>query len=115
MSGKADATGVIITWFVESGDQVTPATLIAEVAMDKVDAEVYRNIRGDHRAHGGEQGGCAGCGDRSGHLTLRGPSPKNRHRIPLSTVSVICTGAVETVTSSEAVDAYPPGLVARMM
>jgi len=46
MSGKADATGVIITWFVESGDQVTPATLIAEVAMDKVDAEVYPETSG---------------------------------------------------------------------
>jgi pyruvate/2-oxoglutarate dehydrogenase complex dihydrolipoamide acyltransferase (E2) component len=41
MSGKEGATGVIVTWFVESGDQVTPATLVAEVAMDKVDAEVY--------------------------------------------------------------------------
>lgn len=38
MSEKEGATGVIVTWFVESGDQVTPATLIAEVAMDKVDA-----------------------------------------------------------------------------
>lgn len=44
-------------------------------------------------------------------------SPANLadQRIPLSTVSVICTGAVETVTSSAAVDAYPPGLVARMV
>ena len=41
MSDKEGATGVIVTWFVESGDQVTPATLVAEVAMDKVDAEVY--------------------------------------------------------------------------
>ncbi|MHB1172397.1 MAG: biotin/lipoyl-containing protein [Lacisediminihabitans sp.] len=41
MSAAADATGVIVTWFVESGDEVTPATLIAEVAVDKVDAEVY--------------------------------------------------------------------------
>jgi Pyruvate/2-oxoglutarate dehydrogenase complex, dihydrolipoamide acyltransferase (E2) component, and related enzymes len=41
MSEADGATGVIVTWFVESGDQVTPATLIAEVAVDKVDAEVY--------------------------------------------------------------------------
>ncbi len=41
MSGSEGATGVVVTWFVESGDEVTPATLIAEVAMDKVDAEVY--------------------------------------------------------------------------
>jgi pyruvate/2-oxoglutarate dehydrogenase complex dihydrolipoamide acyltransferase (E2) component len=41
MSGGQEATGVIVTWFVESGDEVTPATLVAEVAVDKVDAEVY--------------------------------------------------------------------------
>jgi pyruvate/2-oxoglutarate dehydrogenase complex dihydrolipoamide acyltransferase (E2) component len=41
MSGGEGATGVIVTWFVESGDEVTPATLIAEVAVDKVEAEVY--------------------------------------------------------------------------
>ena len=41
MSGADTATGVIVTWFVESGDEVTPKTLIAEVAVDKVDAEVY--------------------------------------------------------------------------
>jgi len=46
MSGAKDATGVIATWFVESGDEVTPATLIAEVAMDKVDAEVYPETSG---------------------------------------------------------------------
>jgi pyruvate/2-oxoglutarate dehydrogenase complex dihydrolipoamide acyltransferase (E2) component len=41
MSGAGGATGVIVTWFVESGDEVTPTTLIAEVAVDKVDADVY--------------------------------------------------------------------------
>jgi len=46
MSGAKDATGVIVTWFVESGDEVTPATLIAEVAVDKVDAEVYPQTSG---------------------------------------------------------------------
>jgi pyruvate/2-oxoglutarate dehydrogenase complex dihydrolipoamide acyltransferase (E2) component len=46
MSAGEDATGVIVTWFVESGDEVTPATLIAEVAVDKVDAEVYPESSG---------------------------------------------------------------------
>ena len=41
MSAAEEATGVIVTWFVESGDEVTPSTLIAQVAMDKVDADVY--------------------------------------------------------------------------
>jgi pyruvate/2-oxoglutarate dehydrogenase complex dihydrolipoamide acyltransferase (E2) component len=40
MSKEKDATGVIVSWFVESGDEVTPKTLIAEVAMDKVNADV---------------------------------------------------------------------------
>lgn len=46
MSKTEGATGVIVTWFVESGDEVTPTTLIAEVAMDKVDAEVYPEASG---------------------------------------------------------------------
>jgi pyruvate/2-oxoglutarate dehydrogenase complex dihydrolipoamide acyltransferase (E2) component len=41
MSSAEGVTGVIVTWFVESGDEVTPTTLIAQVAMDKVDADVY--------------------------------------------------------------------------
>lgn len=46
MSEAEDATGILVTWFVESGDEVTPSTLIAEVAMDKVDAEVYPETSG---------------------------------------------------------------------
>ena len=46
MSEADGATGVIVTWFVESGDEVTPTTLIAEVAVDKVDAEVYPRTSG---------------------------------------------------------------------
>jgi pyruvate/2-oxoglutarate dehydrogenase complex dihydrolipoamide acyltransferase (E2) component len=46
MSKTEGATGVVVTWFVESGDQVTPTTLIAEVAVDKVDAEVYPESSG---------------------------------------------------------------------
>ncbi len=46
MSAADGATGVIVTWFVDSGDPVTPTTLIAEVAVDKVDAEVYPETGG---------------------------------------------------------------------
>ncbi|MBG6057324.1 pyruvate/2-oxoglutarate dehydrogenase complex dihydrolipoamide acyltransferase (E2) component [Cryobacterium sp. MP_M5] len=46
MSDDDDATGVLVTWFVESGEQVKPTTLVAEVAMDKVDAEVYPETGG---------------------------------------------------------------------
>ena len=46
VSDADGATGVIVTWFVESGDEVTPSTLIAEVAVDKVDAEVYPETSG---------------------------------------------------------------------
>jgi pyruvate/2-oxoglutarate dehydrogenase complex dihydrolipoamide acyltransferase (E2) component len=41
MSVAGGATGVIVTWFVESGDEVTPTTLIAEVAVDQVNVAVY--------------------------------------------------------------------------
>lgn len=41
LSDVDGTTGVIVTWFVSSGDAVTPKTLVAEVAVDKVDAEVY--------------------------------------------------------------------------
>ncbi|WP_022885605.1 lipoyl domain-containing protein [Glaciibacter superstes] len=46
MSEADDATGIVVSWFVDSGDEVTPSTLIAEVAVDKVDAEVYPEIAG---------------------------------------------------------------------
>ena len=46
MSATPGATGVVVTWFVDPGDEVTPTTLIAEVAMDKVDAEVYPETSG---------------------------------------------------------------------
>ena len=39
-TGAERATAVIVTWFVEFGDEVTPASLLAEVASDKVDAQV---------------------------------------------------------------------------
>lgn len=46
LSAAPDTTGVIVTWFVASGDAVTPKTLVAEVAVDKVDAEVYPETDG---------------------------------------------------------------------
>jgi pyruvate/2-oxoglutarate dehydrogenase complex dihydrolipoamide acyltransferase (E2) component len=46
MSTASDATGVVVTWFVDSGDEVTPSTLIAEVTVDKVDAEIYPEVAG---------------------------------------------------------------------
>ncbi len=46
MTAAQGATGILVTWFVDSGDEVTPTTLIAEVGMDKVDAEVYAETSG---------------------------------------------------------------------
>ena len=34
MSEAAGAIGVVTSWFVETGERVTPETLVAEVAMD---------------------------------------------------------------------------------
>ena len=39
-TGAERASGVIITWFVDFGEEVTPASLLAEVALGKVDAQV---------------------------------------------------------------------------
>lgn len=36
-----DGEGVVATWFVDNGSIVTVGQLIAEVAVDKVDAEVF--------------------------------------------------------------------------
>jgi pyruvate/2-oxoglutarate dehydrogenase complex dihydrolipoamide acyltransferase (E2) component len=46
MSETEGATGVLVTWFVDPGAPVSPSTLVAEVAMDKVDAEVYPDSAG---------------------------------------------------------------------
>ncbi len=40
------ATGVLATWFSRDGDAVTEGQLIAEVQMDKVDAEVVAPASG---------------------------------------------------------------------
>lgn len=36
-----DGEGVVATWFVNDGETVTVGQLVAEVAVDKVDAEVF--------------------------------------------------------------------------
>lgn len=46
MSSDEGATGVVATWFVESGETVQADQLIAEVAVDKVDAEVVAPAAG---------------------------------------------------------------------
>lgn len=46
MSDAEGATGVVVTWFVDSGEQVDENALIAEVAMDKVDQEVLAPASG---------------------------------------------------------------------
>ncbi|GAB91665.1 biotin/lipoyl-containing protein [Gordonia rhizosphera] len=46
MSDDADATGVVVTWFVDNGDEVAEDALIAEVAIEKVDQEVLAPASG---------------------------------------------------------------------
>jgi hypothetical protein len=71
-TGAERASGVIVTWFVELGDEVTPASLLAGVALDKVDAQVQpEESGGRHRAGGGEQGDSPGLGDRPWRLNPR--------------------------------------------
>jgi pyruvate/2-oxoglutarate dehydrogenase complex dihydrolipoamide acyltransferase (E2) component len=40
MTEDAQATGVVVTWFFQDGEQVEVGDLIAEIAMDKVDREI---------------------------------------------------------------------------
>lgn len=40
MSTDEGAVGVVVTWFVDDGAAVKADQLVAEIAMDKVDAEV---------------------------------------------------------------------------
>lgn len=37
---KADAVGLLATWYAAAGEQVAAGQLIAEAQMDKVDAEI---------------------------------------------------------------------------
>ncbi len=43
---QAEATGLLATWFVQDGEQVAEGQLVAEVQMDKVDAEVLAPVSG---------------------------------------------------------------------
>lgn len=57
MSSQGGGTGVVATWFVAEGESVHADQLIAEVAMDKVDAEVLAPVDGTislEVAEGGE-------------------------------------------------------------
>ncbi|RIK17316.1 MAG: biotin attachment protein [Acidobacteria bacterium] len=46
---KPDATGVLATWYAADGDAVAEGQLVAEVQMDKVDAEVLAPAAGTIR------------------------------------------------------------------
>ncbi|PYI39311.1 biotin attachment protein [Arthrobacter psychrolactophilus] len=46
MTGDASEPGVLATWYVADGEVVAENHLIAEVAIDKVDAEIYAPVAG---------------------------------------------------------------------
>lgn len=56
LSETTDAEGTVATWFAEDGDHVDEGQLIAEVAVDKVDAEVTAPAAGtvEHQADEGD-------------------------------------------------------------
>ena len=43
---QPDATGVLATWYAAEGETVAEGQLVAEVQMDKVDAEVLAPVSG---------------------------------------------------------------------
>lgn len=49
MTGDASEPGVLTTWHVVDGDAVSEKQLIAEVSIDKVDAEIYAPCAGTLR------------------------------------------------------------------
>ncbi|MCU6480920.1 pyruvate/2-oxoglutarate dehydrogenase complex dihydrolipoamide acyltransferase (E2) component [Arthrobacter silviterrae] len=49
MTGDASEPGVLATWYVADGDAVAEKHLLAEVAIDKVDAEIYAPVAGTVR------------------------------------------------------------------
>ncbi len=51
LSSKDAGTGVLATWYVSDGETVTVDQLVAEVAVDKVDAEVRSPTQGVVRLH----------------------------------------------------------------
>lgn len=46
---RPDATGVLATWYAADGDAVAEGQLVAEVQLDKVDAEVLAPAAGTIR------------------------------------------------------------------
>ncbi|MDP5227693.1 MULTISPECIES: lipoyl domain-containing protein [Arthrobacter] len=46
LSGDGGAAGVVATWYVGTGEPVTAGQLIADVAVEKVDAEVLAPASG---------------------------------------------------------------------
>jgi pyruvate/2-oxoglutarate dehydrogenase complex dihydrolipoamide acyltransferase (E2) component len=53
---RPDAEGVVTRWFVADGAQVDPGQLVAEVQVDKVDAEVDAPVGGQLRIVVAEDG-----------------------------------------------------------
>ncbi len=49
MTGDASEPGVLATWYVADGESVAAKHLLAEVAIDKVDAEIYAPAAGTVR------------------------------------------------------------------
>ena len=48
-ASRPDAEGVLATWYVTDGEQVTEGQLLGEVQVDKVDAEVTAPAAGTVR------------------------------------------------------------------
>jgi len=46
---NAEAEGVLATWYVADGDEVASGQLLADVQVDKVDAEVVAPVTGTVR------------------------------------------------------------------
>ncbi len=49
MTGDGSEPGVLATWYVADGEVVAERHLLAEVAIDKVDAEIYAPVSGTVR------------------------------------------------------------------
>jgi pyruvate/2-oxoglutarate dehydrogenase complex dihydrolipoamide acyltransferase (E2) component len=46
MTDAGGASGVLATWYVEDGEQVSEGQVLADVAVEKVDAEVTAPVAG---------------------------------------------------------------------
>lgn len=65
---KPEATGVLATWYAAEGDTVAEGQLVAEVQMDKVDAEVLAPAAGTIRLLV-QEGDEVGQGSRIAEIT----------------------------------------------